>query len=180
MIDFIKCNLVSFIVLVVLAIALVGGNDVALGAQDRTTVTNPWTFQEDVIIDSDDFVINGATTTVKKTTSLNSATTTICALQSPAATSTLSDATIRLSVSSTTASTLTFAKDSDGNGSSTPFHAVSVAAGAQVTADLLATTTTAGVLNYTFGPSEYFTVTMAGTPGTFSPTGVCQAVFVSI
>lgn len=114
-----------------------------------------------------------------KTDSLTQASTTVCSLTSPAATSTLQDATIRLSVSSTTATIVTFAK-SAGSASTTPFQAYSVGSGAQATISLLATTTTAGADNYTFAPSTKFVVTMAGGVGTFSPTGVCQATWQAI
>jgi hypothetical protein len=111
---------------------------------------------------------------------LTTATTTVCAIKSPAATSSLSFAGLELVTSSTTASTITFAKDSDGNGSSTPLQSYSVSAGAQAALTLPATTTTAGIANLVFAPSTFFTVTMAGSAGTFSPTGSCIANFVEL
>lgn len=113
-----------------------------------------------------------------KTSSLTSATTTVCSLTSPSATSTLIDASIRFEVSSSTASIVTFSKGT-GSASTTPLQAYSVGAGAQATINLLATTTTAGSDNLTFAPSTKFNVTMAGGASTanFSPSGVCQATW---
>lgn len=110
---------------------------------------------------------------------LNTATTTVCSIRAPlSATTTLLKATIRLDTSSTTASTVTFAKANGGAGSTTPFNAFSVSAGAQAALSLPATTTAAGMANYTFAPGAFFNVTMAGSAGTFSPTGECHAVFL--
>jgi hypothetical protein len=107
-----------------------------------------------------------------------SASTTVISIQSPVATSTLLSATCDFDTSSSTASTVTFAKDTDESGSSTPLQAFSVSAGAQAHLSLPATTTTAGMSNLTFAPSAYFNVTMAGSAGTFSPTGGCNAIWV--
>ncbi len=107
------------------------------------------------------------------------ATTTVCAIKSPNATSTLSkDSGVRMNVSSTTASTVTLAK------ATTPFatttligSSVVVAANAQ--ADLTASTTAAqdAATVGLFAPNTYFVVGMAGGVGTFSPSGDCHADF---
>lgn len=107
-----------------------------------------------------------------------SASTTIASIQSPVATSTLLSATCDFDVSSTSASTVTFAKDTDESGSSTPLQSFSVSAGAQAHLSLPATTTTAGMSNLVFAPSSYFNVTMGGGNGTYSPTGGCNLRWV--
>ena len=101
------------------------------------------------------------------------ATTTVCAIKSPAATSTLVTALVRFAVSSTTASVVTLAQ------ATTPFATttlngaqIAIAAGAQST--IQASTTGQGTI---FPPNTQFVVGMQGNPGTFSPTGFCQATF---
>lgn len=113
----------------------------------------------------------------KQSTSLQTATTTVCAIQSPAATSTLKFAGIRFSTSSTTASTIHLAKATTAYATTTALGQGSLAAGAQGVV-LASTTPTTGVDdNVVFGPSEYFVVGMTGGAGTFSPVGTCQATF---
>ncbi len=125
-----------------------------------------------------DISIGGAKIRGSRVSPLQTSTTTVAAILSPVSTSTLVSAACRFSTSSTTASTITMAKDSDGNGSSTPLQSFSVSANAQADISLPATTTTAGMSNLTFGPSTYLTVTMAGNTGTFSPVGSCEAVWL--
>lgn len=160
------------VAIVTAIIVLVGGawlnkSDAPLGA-----VASP-------LLISNYFGYGGMVEFRAKTDALNSASTTVCSLQSPAATSTLKDAAIRLSVSSTTASVVAFSKGT-GFSSSTLFQSYSVSANAQATVSLLATTTTAGADNLTFAPNTYFNVTMSGGVGTFSPTGTCQATWQAI
>jgi hypothetical protein len=114
-----------------------------------------------------------------KTSSLNTASTTVCSLLSPAATSTLQDATVRFTVSSSTASVVSFSKG-PGFASTTLLQNYSVGANAQATISLFGTTTSAGIDNLVFAPSQYFNVTMSGGIGTFSPTGTCQATWQAI
>ncbi len=107
-----------------------------------------------------------------KTTALTQATTTICAIQSPAATSTLVTAGIRLSVSSTTASIIQMANSTTAFATTTQIGTdVAVAANAFTT--IIASTTAANI----FAPSTWFVVGMKGNSGTFSPTGICQATW---
>jgi hypothetical protein len=113
------------------------------------------------------------------TESLNQASTTICAIQSPAATSTLVFASIDLKVSSTTASLLTMAKDTTPSATTTWLSTSdAVSANGQYAMSLPATTTETGMDKYIFAPNTYFTVGMSGGTGTFSPTGTCQAKWV--
>lgn len=113
-------------------------------------------------------------------TDLTQATTTVCALQSPAATSTLKFGSIRLDVSSTTGSTVTMAKAATAYATTTFLGSSVVAANAFVT---LVATSSLPVGSDIFGPNQFLVVGMAdGTPeagpGTFSPTGVCSATWV--
>lgn len=109
-------------------------------------------------------------------TDLTQASTTICALQSPAATSTLLLGSIKLSVSSTSDSILTLAKAATAYATTTSLGTSAVGANAQITV-LASTTPTAGQATV-FGPNQWFVVGMQGGAGTFSPTGVCEAVWI--
>lgn len=114
------------------------------------------------------------------TESLAAATTTVCALQSPVATSTLLSASIRFVVSSTTASTVTLAKATTAYATTTKLVEVALAAGAQGTV-VASTTPSGGATNdgtNVFSPNTYLVVGMAGGTGTFTPTGTCQAVWI--
>lgn len=124
-------------------------------------------------LQSQDFSYGGVLHFGAKTDSLTQATTTVCALQSPSATSTLLHASIRFSVSSTTASTVTLAKASTPYATTTSLGAVSLAANAQG----IAVASTTG--SHIFSPNTYFVVGMAGNgANTYSPTGTCQATWI--
>jgi len=113
--------------------------------------------------------------------SLVQATTTVCAIQSPAATSTLIMGSIRLSVGSTTASTVTIAKSATAYATTTLIGGGALGAGAQGTFSATTTPSTGTSLDgpMVFGPSQYLVVGMqGGVGGTFSPTGNCQATWV--
>jgi len=124
------------------------------------------------------FSFGGVRRFAGSTTSLTQATTTVCAIQSPAATSTLVGGGIRLQVSSTTASTVTIAKATTPYATTTLINSSSVSANAQAT--ILAASTSVSALSQTdrtFAPNQYLVVGMAGGSGTFSPTGVCHATW---
>ena len=106
------------------------------------------------------------------------ATTTVCAIRSPNATSTLLDGSASFSVSSTTGTTITLAKATTPYATTTSLGAAVIAANAQGT--VIATTTPLDALDEdkTFAPLTYFVVGMAGGTGTFSPTGFCHARWV--
>lgn len=107
-----------------------------------------------------------------------SATTTVCAIQSPNATSTLASAGARFTVSSTTASTVTMAKAATQYATTTAINTLAIAANAQGT--LVATTSpvTAGTVPQSvFAPLQWLVIGMQGGIGTFSPTGTCKATF---
>jgi len=112
----------------------------------------------------------------QSTTALNTASTTICALQSPAATSTLLLASVKLDVSSTSASTLTLAKATTAFATTTLLaENLSVAANNQAT---LVSSSTLVSGTRVFGPNNWVVASMSGGAGTFSPTGKCQATWI--
>lgn len=136
-----------------------------LGSVASPEVMSPW------------FTYGGVRNWAAHTESLTVATTTVCALQSPAATSTLVFASITFKVSSTTASTITVAKATTAYATTTVLNTSSLGANAQGT--LIVASSTAGVDgNAVFSPNNYLVVGMAGGIGTFSPTGTCQAEWV--
>lgn len=110
------------------------------------------------------------------------ATTTVCAVQSPAATSTLELASVVFNVSSTSASVVTLAKAATAFATTTILSNQSIAANAQATimassSPLLAT---GAVNDLVFAPNQWFVVSMAGGAGTFSPSGTCQTEFIQL
>jgi len=109
------------------------------------------------------------------TDSLAQATTTVCAIQSPAATSTLEFASVKLSVSSSTASIVHIAKASTAYATTTLLGLAAVSANAQDT--VIASTSPAAGEATIFAPNTYLVVGMQGGVGTFSPTGRCSAVW---
>ena len=130
------------------------------------------------ILMSNYFGFGGLTMWGAQTSSLKQATTTVCALQSPAATSTLMYGSIKLNVSSTTASTVTLAKATSAFATTTSLGSASVAANGQATVVSLRTAAGGDALAETFAPSTWFVVGMAGGTGSFSPSGTCQAVWI--
>lgn len=129
----------------------------------------------------DNISINGVNHTIARDNTLTAATTTVCAIQSPAATSTLMGGGLLLTVSSTTASTVTIAKAANAFATTTLIREASVSANAQ--ASILAASTTLSALEQTnriFEPSYWLVFGMSGGTGTFSPTGVCTATFAEL
>jgi hypothetical protein len=119
-----------------------------------------------------------------KTSSLNTASTTVCSLRGPAATSTLMDWMVRLDTSTTTATLVTISKAAGSataspSASSTLLYNFEVAAGGQALIPFAPTTTTANLAKYVFTNYDHLVVTMQGgaTAGTYNPTGVCQATW---
>lgn len=129
-----------------------------------------------------DYVANNDLQKFGQTRTLTTATTTVCAIKSPTATSTLTFGGVKFIVSSTTASTVTIAKATTAYATTTAIGGGALGAGAQGTFN--ATTTTAADTSLdgamVFAPSTYFVVGMAGNVGTFSPTGSCSAEFTRI
>lgn len=106
--------------------------------------------------------------------SLQTGTTTVCSIKSPNATSSLLFGGIRFVVGSTTASTVTLAKSTNGTATSSSLGTFALAANAQG----VGTASTTG--NHIFAPNQYFVVSMGGGTGTYSPTGTCKATFVEM
>lgn len=115
------------------------------------------------------------------TDSLIQGTTTVCALQSPAATSTLVSASVSFKISSTTASNVVIAKAASAFATTTALNYGAFASGAQGTmmASSTITTNLTNVDPYTvFAPNQFVVVGMQGGIGTFSPVGTCQATWI--
>jgi hypothetical protein len=148
-----------------------------LNAPTPTTQQAPVGAVSSPDISSRYFSYGGVRHWAAKTTSLTQATTTVCALQSPSATSTLQlGSGIRFDVSSTTASVVKLAKASvPFDVSSTQLGAANVGANQQAT--IVASSTSD---NLVFGPNQYLIVQMSGGTGTFSPSGNCQATWTEI
>lgn len=117
---------------------------------------------------------------------MQTGTTTVCSIQSPVATSTLVSGTVSLSVSSTTASTVTVARQTQGFSTTTRdfnnslIRTVSIGANAQGQFQMATTSLTAladAQASQVYAPNSYIVVTMAGGVGTFSPAGTCTALF---
>jgi hypothetical protein len=133
---------------------------------------------DDLTVTGDNTSVNGITWSAQRQT-METATTTVCALRSPTgATSTLDFASANFTLSTTTAPTITLAKSATAFATTTVLgNRVTLAANEQAT--IVATTTAAqhGSKAFTFAPGDYFVVAMTGGIGTFSPTGQCQAIF---
>lgn len=124
---------------------------------------------------------NGDTNFQDGNGALNLGTTTVCAIQSPLATSTLIAGYIQENVSSSTASTVTIAKSSTAFATTTLINSVAVSANAQAT--ILAASTTVSALeqtNRTFAPGQWLVFGQQGGVGTFSPSGVCGAQWLAV
>ena len=110
---------------------------------------------------------------------LRQATTTVCALRSPSATSTLMHASITLDTSSTTATTVTLAKATTAYATTTLVTSAAVNANAQATIIATSTANTVSALGTintrVFAPNNYLVVGMQGGVGSFSPVGSCNA-----
>lgn len=125
--------------------------------------------------------VGGVKTWYGYTGSLVQATTTVCSIQSPVATSTILTAQMRLDVSSTSASKITFAKAATPSATTTLLYSYNVAAGAQAAIWLPATSTSQAIVDtYVFAPNTFFNVGMSGGTGTFSPTGDCKVTWQEV
>lgn len=107
------------------------------------------------------------------------ATTTLCAIKSPAATSTLGRSTVNFAISTTSATILTIAK------ASTPYATTTIigtayAIAANAPATVIASSSPAAGAVTVFGPNQYLVVGLQGGIGTFTPTGTCNATFETI
>lgn len=127
---------------------------------------------------------NGVTT-CSEAQSPRSATTTVCAFKSPAATSTLVRGLATFRVGTSSAYTVHMAKAATFNATTTSLGYAVVAAGAQVT--VTASTTNIGITPndqpWIFAPNQWFVVGFQGGIGPdvagtgFVPVGSCDAIF---
>lgn len=115
--------------------------------------------------------LGGIFVTPTRITALTQATTTVCAIQSPNATTSIMSASILETVSSTTASTITLATSSTAFATTSLIATVAIGANAQG-----ALTFDPGVNNSTVSPNTWLVFGQSGGTGTFSPTGTCQAL----
>lgn len=168
-------NLTSFIATVIGAGLLAAG---ILAIQSHTPAT-PASNTGAVAspdIQSPYFSVGGGREWRQRTDALNQGTTTVCAIQAPMSTSTLTFGSIRFGVGSTTASTVTLSKASTPYATTTSLISGGVALAANAQGTIQIATTTPGLDSVsTFSPGQWFVVGMAGGTGTFSPTGTCIA-----
>lgn len=110
----------------------------------------------------------------RDTQAFDTATTTVCSLQAPSATSTLTNAAVTFDVSSTTASVVTLAKATTAFATTTQIG-LSYTIEANAEATIMASTSPAAGDALIFAPSEWFVVGMQNGVGNFSPSGDCWA-----
>lgn len=107
---------------------------------------------------------------------LYQASTTVCAIQAPSSTSTLTGAMLDLDVlSTTTTGIITIAKSNASDASTTLIGASTLAANVK---DTIFSSTTA-TQAYNFGPNQYLTFTVKG-QAQFYPTGRCWATWKTV
>ena len=108
------------------------------------------------------------------------ATTTLCSFQSPSATSTLIAAGVKVTLASTSATTLNISKSANITASTTAIGSA-YAIGAGVPAFIQASTSPAAGAVTVFAPNTYLNVTLTGGDigglVGLAPTGVCHATF---
>lgn len=112
-------------------------------------------------------------------TILTQATTTICAIQSPAATSTLSFASLHIDVASSTTNTITFARAATPYATTTVIQASQPTIASAVEGNIVASST------IIFSPNQYLVIGQAGNGAgaannNFSESGICQAKWTQI
>lgn len=119
--------------------------------------------------------LGGIFITPTRITTLTQATTTVCAIQSPNATTSLMNASLLETVSSTTASTITLATSTTAFATTSLITTATIGAGAQgqLTFD-------GGSNNTVVSPNTWLVFGQSGGIGTFSPTGVCSVLLESI
>jgi hypothetical protein len=124
-----------------------------------------------------------------RTTALNQASTTICAIQSPVSTSTLLSGSIKIDTGTTTAIVVEMGKSALFDATTTRLSYVTLASGAQLTLNAFVASTTGafGALSQAntadpndmvFAPNTYFNVKYGGAKGSLNVlTGSCNATF---
>lgn len=113
-----------------------------------------------------------------RTDTLTQASTTLCALQSPAATSTLEFATLHIDVASSTATTVVMAKSATAFATTTAIETRTLASAAELNLVASSTGRTSGLP--VFSPNTWLVVSQSGggfAGSTFSENGTCQAIW---
>lgn len=121
--------------------------------------------------------VGGISSWFAQTQSLTQASTTLCALQSPAATSTLVIATLHMNVATTGGATnLVFAKSATAFATTTAITAMNTSVGSGAEANAVASS------SMIFSPNQFLVVSQSGGSlnSTFSETGVCQAQWMQV
>lgn len=126
-------------------------------------------------IQSEYLCVNGVCRYFYKTP-LAQSTSTVCAIKSPAATSTLSSGSLHINVN-TTASTAVIGKATTAFATTTKLGQAGVAAGAEL--NLVASTSPITDGATTFSPNTYLVASLEGS-GLVNLTGTCQAIFTQI
>lgn len=161
---------------------MVGGNTPVPTQQDPTfgAVASP-----DVI--SPYLTVGGVRHWFGRKDTLTQASSTACAIQSPAATSTLVHGSVRLTLASSSASIIQLAKSSQLTGTSTPIGSpLFIAASGQGTLVASSTIADAQAGDFVFAPLQWFTVGIAGadsgdpTPEGMAPIGSCNAKWIEL
>lgn len=108
------------------------------------------------------------------------ATTTICAIQSPNATTTLTEFGIDFTTSSTTASVVTIAKAANAFATTTQIgNNLAIAANAEASFQASSTAAQLATNNTIIAPNNWIVVGMAGGVGNFNPVGKCSGIFTT-
>ena len=168
--------------LITLVIAVLGvftpfGQKAVKGFSSVQSGTDVTTTNFTTISSANGISVGGVFTTAAHI-ALTQGTTTVCAIQSPNATSTMTMGAVLFTTGTTTASTVTMAKATSAYATTTSLGSAALAANAQGT--FIASSTPVGATvdgSAVFGPNQWFVVGMAGGTGTFSPVGVCSAEF---
>jgi len=122
------------------------------------------------------FLTVGNLTTWRRSSGLNQASTTLCALQAPASTSTLEFASIQLTTGTTTGIDLDLAKSTSPSASTTLLGTTYIYAGSNAKDTVIASTSPAGGNAVIFGPNQYFIVKYGGAVGSSNVlVGNCKA-----
>ena len=179
------------------AASTLGTNNIptTLTGGSAPTVFNALEATESFISDGTAYFLNGtlffggttnttANRLITTRQALNTATTTVCAIEAPNATSTLLFASLVETVSSSTAGTITFAYNAATTATAPSATSSQIGpqalTGASLQFTLLASTTAATTTSPTvFPPSTWMVISQGGGLGTFSPTGFCTAQFLT-
>ncbi len=147
---------------------------ITLGASPGPDRANPCESRDGVEQCFKTFVARNLITIVEETSGEGIGTSTICAILSPTATSTLVRGSVSLSTGATTTADYNFAKTSDRFASTTRIGSI-YSNLANTGVDLMASST--GTEAEVFPPSNYFIVKVGGVGNSFSPVGNCNATF---